>query len=453
MLFLSSFVVSSFLLVASVPIETTGYKTGTGTTPEHHNHDGYIDHVAQLQSLWAQFAPYTSAAPADETYAVPSGCEINQVNLVQRHGSRYPTPNQNNAIKTAVENVQKLVVEKKITNSKLKFLSKYKYEIETKQAGTLTEIGEKESYESGKLQYSRYGHLITDEKSVLVHSSSIPRVQQSAEEWIKGFSFRTGHDKSPTIRAPKIIKKESDADAATLVRTEHVDLWKATYLPPIRETLKKTLNVELKDNELTKDDVFGLMFLCPFETSILRKGKTSSKTLSQFCNIFTKDQFKDFAWQGALDKYYMGKSKYPSKYDLSPLGYTENLHTRLKQSKEDIKFYADFSHDNEMAGIFNVLGLFRQKEDLSHKERDDSSTYTVSRIVPFGTRMVVERLTCTSKPSGSKGKRNGGSIKDDSKEFVRVLVNDDVQPLEWCRGAKDGLCEVGEFIKGPDSSK
>jgi len=439
MLFLSSFVVSSFLLVASVPIGNTGSHKPR-TIPDHHGD-------VPLESLWAQFAPYTSAAPANKKYAVSSGCTINQVNLVQRHGSRYPTPNQNNAIKTAVENVQKVLPGD--TVPEFKFLHAFDYPIKTDDAGNLTEIGKKESFESGQLQYSRYKHLMTG-KSIFVHSSSIHRVQKSAEQWIEGVQTAKGWAQGDRIQSPKIIEKQPDEEAAAVVKTTYVNPWKKIYLPPIREALDKTLKVKL-----TNEDVYGLMFMCPFHTSMIREGDTSSKKLSPFCKIFTVDQFKDFAWQdfawqGALDKYYIGKSKYPSEYELSPLGYTKNLRTRLETSKEsDIKFYADFSHDNEMAGIFNVLGLFRQKEDLSHEKRDDSSTYKVSRIVPFGTRMVVERLTCTSKPSGSKGKRSGGSIKDDSKEFVRVLVNDDVQPLEWCHGAKDGLCEVKEFIKGP----
>lgn len=85
-----------------------------------------------------------------------------------------------------------------------------------------------------------------------------------------------------------------------------------------------------------------------------------------------------------------------------------------------------------MSGIFNMLGLFRQAHDLSSKERDDSSMWVASKIVPFAARMVIERMTCGTK-----------------EQFVRVLVNDAVQPLAWC-GGKKGLCAVKEFVKGPD---
>ena len=47
--------------------------------------------------------------------------------------------------------------------------------------------------------------------------------------------------------------------------------------------------------------------------------------------------------------------------------------------------------------------------------------------------MVVERLDCGTG------------------DYVRVLVNDQVQPLEFCGGEnKEGICELGAFV---DSQK
>lgn len=31
-------------------------------------------------------------------------------------------------------------------------------------------------------------------------------------------------------------------------------------------------------------------------------------------------------------------------------------------------------------------------------------------------------------------------------EFVRIFVNDALQPLKFCGAAKDGLCELGAFV-------
>lgn len=123
-----------------------------------------------------------------------------------------------------------------------------------------------------------------------------------------------------------------------------------------------------------------------------------------------------------------------NKYELSPVGFAEILYTRLHSHKEsDTKFYADFSHDNEMSGIVQVLGLFPQARDLSSNVRDDSSTWVTSKITRFAGRIVVERMACEAS---------------ENQQLVRVLVNDAVQPLAWCK-AKNGLCKVEQFVKGP----
>jgi hypothetical protein len=98
-------------------------------------------------------------------------------------------------------------------------------------------------------------------------------------------------------------------------------------------------------------------------------------------------------------------------------------------------FYADFSHDdNEMVSVYSALGLFRQhrlpEQKLDPVNPSPLRTWVASNLVPFSARMVVEKLQCGEEPKGV---------------FVRVLVNDAVQPLEFC-GRVAGLCELHAFV-------
>ena len=103
----------------------------------------------------------------------------------------------------------------------------------------------------------------------------------------------------------------------------------------------------------------------------------------------------------------------------------------------DRVLYADFSHDNEMVAIYSALGLFRQHllpgQKLDPVEPSPLRTWFLSSMVPFSARMVVERLECT------------GALPLPFGTFVRVLVNDVVQPLEFCGGIA-GLCELHAFV-------
>jgi hypothetical protein len=100
--------------------------------------------------------------------------------------------------------------------------------------------------------------------------------------------------------------------------------------------------------------------------------------------------------------------------------------------------YADFSHDNEMVSIYSALGLFKQHllpdQKLDPTSPSSQRTWITSNLVPFSARMMVEKLECgvrqLPRPKGV---------------FVRILVNDAVQPLEFCGGI-GGLCELHAFV-------
>jgi hypothetical protein len=103
-------------------------------------------------------------------------------------------------------------------------------------------------------------------------------------------------------------------------------------------------------------------------------------------------------------------------------------------------FYADFSHDNEMIAIYSAMGLFQQRllpdEELDPKNPSPLRTWIVSRMVPFSARMVVERVECLGSPSFPLPKGI----------FVRIFVNDAIQPLEFCDGI-GGMCKLDALVE------
>ena len=52
-------------------------------------------------------------------------------------------------------------------------------------------------------------------------------------------------------------------------------------------------------------------------------------------------------------------------------------------------------------------------------------------MVPFSGRMVVERLACRER----------------AEPVVRILVNDQVQPLAFCDAGEDGMCNLSAFVE------
>ena len=102
--------------------------------------------------------------------------------------------------------------------------------------------------------------------------------------------------------------------------------------------------------------------------------------------------------------------------------------------------YADFSHDNQMIAIFAAMGLFRQLavEPLNLQKPDDGRIWRVGEMVPFSGRMVVERLECSHALEDGESKNHAA---------VRILVNDRVQPLEFCGADNSGICSLSSFVE------
>lgn len=177
------------------------------------------------------------------------------------------------------------------------------------------------------------------------------------------------------------------------------------------------------------------------------------------------------------------------------VGYVNELLARLTQSEVvdhtqhnyslpfplDHSIYADFTHENLLIAVYSVLGLFNVSKPPNPKKlpKDMDREWFASRMVPFSARMVVERLQCLAPPeeeselggrpvnprwnarllAGAAGDVETQKHKTESGTFVRIFVNDDLQPLGFCNHKHDvdrpssrwqkkhGLCTLGNFVE------
>jgi Histidine phosphatase superfamily (branch 2) len=114
----------------------------------------------------------------------------------------------------------------------------------------------------------------------------------------------------------------------------------------------------------------------------------------------------------------------------------------------DRTIYADFSHDNLMVAVYAAMGLFKQTAHLDPKKADPERTWIASRLVPFSSRMVVERMQCARGLAALRvSPVLRGEGEGEGEMYVRVLVNDAPQPLEFCAGAVEGLCSLEAFVE------
>ena len=90
-----------------------------------------------------------------------------------------------------------------------------------------------------------------------------------------------------------------------------------------------------------------------------------------------------------------------------------------------------------MIAIYAAMGLFKQPVLLDPTKLDPGRTWITSHLTPFSGRMVTERLSCLIP----------GSRRAQTSVFVRILVNDALQPLKFCEANQDGMCELDAFVE------
>ncbi|EIW76471.1 phytase [Coniophora puteana RWD-64-598 SS2] len=383
-----------------------------------------------LTQYWAELTPYTSV----ENYtAPPDGCTITQVNLLQRHGARYPKQSDGEDMQASAEQLQSA---KSFNGSQYDFLANWTYGLGTDD---LVPFGAAQSYDSGQVAYTRYASLVNSSYLPFVRASGSQRVIDSANNWTAGFAFASSNQYQPVL---SVIIDQSTNDTleddmcpnAESGKKERND-WKDVFAPAIEDRI----NDDCPGASIGKSDVINLMELCPSETVAYERA-------SGFCGLFTDAEFAQWEYYNDLDDYYAnayGAALGP----VQGVGWVNELLARLQDAPVQdatqtnatldgdpatfplgMSFYADFSHDHEMVSIFAALGLFEQSADLSTASVDADRTFVLSKIVPFSARLVAERLDCGGTPS------------------IRVLVNDAVMPLAFC-GSGDGLCQLDNFVE------
>ncbi|KAJ7685564.1 histidine phosphatase superfamily [Mycena polygramma] len=392
------------------------------------------DSEFDIRKSWGAYSPFYSVR---EYTPPPDGCEITQL---QRHGARYPTSGASVNIVSAVEKLQNA---DKYRHPAMEFLSSFVYTLGTDD---LVPSGALQSYEAGALVFERYSNLVDRDNLPFVRASGGARVVDSANEWSAGFSAASQYRYNISL---SVILSEAGNDTLENHMCPNAGSsdsqtaeWLAVYAPEITARL----NSWAPGANLTNPETSALISLCAFHTAA-----SASGTLSPFCALFSQADFTAFDYAADLDKYYYtGPGAARGLGRVQGVGYTNELLARLTRSAVrdhtqtnrtldadpatfplDRSVYADFSHDNTMVAIFGALGLFPQPRALSTEKPDARRTWRAHEMVPFAGRMVVERLACAGHRSGA---------------YVRILVNDALQPLEVCNADDDSLCTLPAFV-------
>jgi hypothetical protein len=84
-----------------------------------------------------------------------------------------------------------------------------------------------------------------------------------------------------------------------------------------------------------------------------------------------------------------------------------------------------------MVAVFSAIGLVTQDPVLNPAKFPRHRTWVASKLVPFSARMITERVEC-------------GPDRD---RYVRIFVNDALQPMKFCGPTWRGMCPLEAFVE------
>ncbi|KAH7401277.1 histidine phosphatase superfamily [Pyrenochaeta sp. MPI-SDFR-AT-0127] len=395
--------------------------------------------------FWGQYSLWYSV-PSEIDVAPPKGCEVTFANVLSRHGGRDPTIGKSMAYALLIAEIQNTST---AYPNKFNFLKDYKF---TLGADQLTDAGRQEMVNSGAHFFRRY-HKLVKKHTPFVRAGGQQRVVESAEKWLTGVAqsldsepekidlvIPEGRQWNNTLSHDICPAFEGGPSHGLGDRAQQI--WASHFVPPIQERVNSALGTSLSARSIVY-----LMDMCPFDTLAHPAAK-----MSEFCPLFTEKEWHAYDYFQTLGKFY-GYSVGNPLGATQGVGYVNELLARLTETPVndntntnrtldsdpatfplDRKVYADFSHDNDMSGVLAALGLYNNTKPLSNttiESTEKTHGYSAAWTVAFAARLYFEKLQC----------------KHEKEEFVRIIVNDRVQPLEFCGGDEYGRCTLSKFVK------
>ncbi|KAF2662465.1 phosphoglycerate mutase-like protein [Lophiostoma macrostomum CBS 122681] len=425
---------------------------------------GNIDDQNIFQSLGhlSPYLPNPRGFGVNE-YPIPSGSNVSWLNMVHRHGSRYPEV-------TGTEFVlgQKIMSQKGnfTASGPVEFLNYYEFLL---GAEILVPVGKQQLFDSGTLHYYNYGHLYPNNGSKIVaRSTTQRRMTESAEYFLAGF-FGLGWQQNATLE--RII--ESDDYNNTMAgykmcnhsnwegAAEAQRNWTKLYLQDAHHRIASNISGVL-GSTWTLEDTYNAQALCAYETVALG--------FSPWCGVFTFAEWQGFEY--SLDILFSSGNGFGSPVGRATgVGYVEEVLARMQHHvitssasqinitldnntatfPVDQTLNLDFSHDANIIAILAAFGLTQFAGSLPLDRVLPDREFVMSFLQPFAGRLDIEVVNAPRPVNANRSDTQNVYEEGGPTSYVHFLLNQRTVPLgrslEECGLRDDGWCEMGTFLE------
>lgn len=390
-----------------------------------------LDHTSQLNF----YHPANPFYPLEQT-KLPDACKVDQVHIVSRHTTRYPSTGSYNSVARIATKIKDTINNSSNASAPLapefaflrtwdlsKMITDPKAQVEN-----ITALGLDEAFEHGAKIREKYAHLY--HKDMTVWSGSVERVQLTAKSFMNGLFGQAAADNH---YAHLVTSNSSDKTIAgnTLTPIDTCTKFPKSLSGPFQTTHAATWVPQMTARlaklwpafGFTNDDTLGMMDICMYQMNL------SGKDTRDFCKIFTDDEWVNYGYYKDLGYFHDSGWGNPLARTAG-LPYIKAVGKLLAQPKTAScqNIYVAFSHDTQLMVFMTAYGLNKDAA-MAGEAVDATRRFRSSRSVPMGARLVTERLNC-----GEQG------------TFVRTLVNDAVVPFEDCKDGPGLSCSLEKHL-------
>lgn len=403
---------------------------------------------------FARYASKTRYYGDTRSWQRPAGCKPRYIDMLVRHGTRYPSKKDVKKIDAMLSVVNSFFDKSKpFVYGNLKLPWKNHFVVEKDKI--LTNIGKEEMKNLSGRIFTRLPELFNPQntqESLRFYSTDTSRTIESASAFTSGL-FGDGSnvsiisvdkDKDHLLRffdqCPRYKRRVSENKTA-LYHTKRFREGSEMNAVLKKVVAKLGLTVE-QQNKLKPKHITAMYVTCSFEVAVFNREDT-------WCTLFDQDDFDVLEYLYDLKHFWKRAYGYQINYRMSCILLSDIVKnileaTQVEHTKETSMQEKNpigklgvfrFAHAETLQPLYALLGLFKDKElRADNFATQRSRKYRTSHVVPFGANMAFILYSC-----------NNSESKNSLRDFqVQVYVSEKLIPLPC---GDEISCPLEDFLK------
>ncbi|TPX36666.1 hypothetical protein SmJEL517_g01367 [Synchytrium microbalum] len=360
--------------------------------------------------------------PVIQVHQVPASCELQQIQLVARHGKKFPTVGWYSKFRELESHLQKHNEVLKRTNP---YLAQWKVPLNDEMIGQSTKSGLEEMRKMAVRMKGRHPDFFSTltPEDIIVRSSNMSRTIESAAALIGGL-----YGDASTFLIEVLVKMLTQSCQRYCDVHNGMTHDSSSHSRVLQVSAAERIDLDLRNSGKQEHIQYILTQLPTLEVAVF-------DMFDGVCTLFNKDEFLVREVLKDLSVYYDYGYGFDINVDRMCSLVTDLLETAI--GGKNYTVLLRFTHTAAMAALAAALGFFADPPPaLSHVHHPSSRAWRSSFIGPYGANLQIETYQCHGQNKVSP--------------YVRMLWNERTRfhkmKIPYCNDSKHTLCPLDKVL-------